>query len=128
MGTLNKVLLMGYLGADPELKTAKNGEAFCRISLATHQAVKTENGEIEKKTIWHSILVFGKQAEWACQSLIKGSNVFIEASLDKRQFQNEAGDSVYKLLLKARNITSSHSLSRDRFENSETRSQKSAIA
>lgn len=105
MGTLNKVLLMGYVGANPELKTAKNGEAFCKISLATHQKQKDENGEYEKKTTWHSVHVFGRQAEWACQRLLKGSNVFVEASIDKKQFEGDSGAPIHKIMFKARNIT-----------------------
>lgn len=105
MGTLNKVLLMGYLGTDPELKTAKNGTAFCKIRLATHQPQKTADGQSEIKTVWHSVHAFGKQAEWASQKLLKGSNVFVEASIDKRQFVDDSGDSVQKIIFKARNIT-----------------------
>ncbi len=105
MSTFNKVLLMGFLGNDPELKTTKNGKPFCRISLATHEGRKSESGQEEEKTTWHSVHVFGKQAEWICEKLGKGSRLFVEAALEKNVKEGEDGDKQSQHFLRARQVT-----------------------
>ncbi|NCN41280.1 single-stranded DNA-binding protein [bacterium] len=105
MSTFNKVLLMGFLGNDPELKTTKNGKSFCRISLATHDRQRTADGEQEEKTIWHSIHVFGRQAEWLCEKMGKGARLFVEAALEKNVKDGEDGKKESLHFLRARQIT-----------------------
>jgi single-strand DNA-binding protein len=79
MSTFNRVLLMGHLGNDPVLKSASNGEAFCRLNLATDSF--DPKAESKKRTNWHSIHVFGKQAEAAAQYLAKGRRVLVEGRM-----------------------------------------------
>ena len=106
MATFNKVLLLGFLGHDPELKNTINGNPFCRLNLATHEFHKNNEGESEKKTVWHSVHVFGKQAEWACSSLQKGSRLFVEAVLEKSDLADkESGKIKSQQFLKARQVS-----------------------
>lgn len=74
---MNKVILVGRLGKDPEVKYTGGGKAVANFSVATDESWKDKNGERQKKTTWHKIVVWGKQAEIAQQYLKKGSLVFI---------------------------------------------------
>ena len=107
MSTFNKVLLMGFLGNDPELKTTKNGKPFCRISLATHENFRDPEGGApqEQKTTWHSVHVFGRQAEWICEKLGKGARLFVEAVLEKTIKDSEEGERQSQHFLRAKQVT-----------------------
>ena len=95
-GSLNKVLLIGRLGADPEIKQMVNGKSVARLSLATSQSWKDKNsGEKKEKTEWHRVVYFGKLAEIAEQYLDKGSKVYVEGKLQTRKWQDQAGNDRY---------------------------------
>lgn len=101
MNTVNKVILVGNLGHDPELRTTKNGKPFCRVNIATHERASPESGEEASKTTWHMVHVFGKQAEWTCRSLRKGARVFVEAKIEKLTEEDSEGKKETQHFLKA---------------------------
>jgi single-strand DNA-binding protein len=90
-GSLNKVMLIGNLGRDPELKMTPSGQALARFSVATTETWKTPQGEKKEKTEWHNILVWGKQAEIAEKWLRKGKQVLIEGRIQYSEFTDQAG-------------------------------------
>ncbi|MDP2876011.1 MAG: single-stranded DNA-binding protein [Holophaga sp.] len=90
-GSLNKVILIGNLGRDPELKMTPGGQALARFSLATTETWKTPQGEKKEKTEWHRIVVWGKQAEIAEKYLRKGKQIMIEGRIQYGEFTDQAG-------------------------------------
>ena len=91
-GSLNKVLLIGRLGADPEIKQMVNGKNVARLSLATSQTWKDKNsGERKEKTEWHRIVIFNEGLVNVVQQYLKkGANVYIEGQLTTRKWKDEA--------------------------------------
>ncbi|MCV2525116.1 MAG: single-stranded DNA-binding protein [Candidatus Lightella neohaematopini] len=90
MKGVNKVILLGYLGNDPEIRYMANGNIVANISLATSDIWRDkQTGEIKEKTEWHKIVIFGKIAEIAREYLIKGSQIYIEGSLQTRKWQDK---------------------------------------
>jgi single-strand DNA-binding protein len=87
--SVNKVILVGRLGKDPETRFTGGGQSVCNFSLATDESFKDRNGERQKRTEWHKIVVWGKQAEIAQQYLKKGSLVFIEGRIQSRQWEDK---------------------------------------
>ena len=85
---VNKVILVGHLGQDPEVKFMPSGDAVCNFSLATGESWKDKQGQIQEKTEWHRVTMFGKLAEIAGEYLRKGSQVYIEGQLQTRKWQN----------------------------------------
>ena len=90
-GSLNKVLLIGNLGRDPELKTTPSGQNVARFSVATTETWKNQQGEKQSKTEWHNIVVWGKQAEIAEKYLRKGKQVMIEGRIQYREYTGQDG-------------------------------------
>jgi len=89
--SVNRVILVGRLGRDPETRYTGGGQAVANFSLATDESYKDRNGERQKRTEWHKIVVWGKQAEIAQQYLKKGSLVFIEGRIQSREWQDKEG-------------------------------------
>jgi single-strand DNA-binding protein len=89
--SVNKVILVGRLGRDPETRFTSGGQAVANFSLATDESYKDRNGERQKRTEWHKIVVWGKQAEIAQQYLKKGSLVFVEGRIQSREWQDKEG-------------------------------------
>lgn len=88
---VNKVILIGTLGSDPEVRYMPNGNAVANISLATNESWKDKNtGQMQEKTEWHRVVVFGKLAEVAGEYLRKGSQVYFEGKLQTRKWQDQA--------------------------------------
>jgi single-strand DNA-binding protein len=90
-GSLNKVLLIGNLGRDPELKATPSGQSVARFSVATTETWKNQSGEKQSKTEWHNIVVWGKQAEIAEKYLRKGKQVMIEGRIQYREYTGQDG-------------------------------------
>lgn len=90
-GSMNKVILIGNLGRDPELKMTPNGQALARFSVATTETWKNPQGEKQSKTEWHNIVVWGKQAEIAEKYLRKGKQIMIEGRIQYREYTDQAG-------------------------------------
>jgi len=89
--SVNKVILVGRLGRDPETRFTGGGQAVANFSLATDETYKDKNGERQKRTEWHKIVVWGKQAEIAQQYLKKGSLVYVEGRIQSREWQDKEG-------------------------------------
>jgi len=89
--SVNKVILVGRLGRDPETRYTSGGQAVANFSVATDESYRDRNGERQKRTEWHKIVVWGKQAEIAQQYLKKGSLVFIEGRIQSREWQDKEG-------------------------------------
>jgi single-strand DNA-binding protein len=89
--SVNKVILVGRLGRDPETRFTGGGQAVANFSVATDESYKDKNGERQKRTEWHKIVVWGKQAEIAQQYLKKGSLIFIEGRIQSREWQDKEG-------------------------------------
>lgn len=93
---VNKVILVGRLGQDPEIRYMPNGNAVANISLATSDEWKDKNtGQKQEKTEWHRVVVFGKLAEIAGEYLRKGSLVYFEGRLQTRKWQDQSGQDKY---------------------------------
>ncbi|MCK5808468.1 single-stranded DNA-binding protein [bacterium] len=89
--TMNKAMLIGRLGQDPELKHTTGGTAVCNFSVATDSSYK-QNDSWEEKTEWHRVVVFGSLAETVAKYLKKGSTCFIEGRLQTRKYQDRDGN------------------------------------
>ncbi|MBC7183300.1 MAG: single-stranded DNA-binding protein [Marinobacter sp.] len=93
---VNKVILIGNLGQDPDTRYTPNGNAVVNLNLATDESYKDrQTGQLVPKTEWHRVVMFGKIAEVAGQYLRKGSKVYIEGKLQTRKWQNKEGQDVY---------------------------------
>ena len=102
MSGINKVILVGRLGNDPETKCTNSGACITNISIATSEKWKDKNtGQPQEKTEWHRVVFFGKVAEIAGQYLKKGSNVYIEGKLETRKWQDQSGQDRYTTEVKA---------------------------
>ena len=93
---VNKVILLGNLGKDPEIKYMPNGNAVANITLATSETWNDKNsGEKQEKTEWHRVVFFGKLAEIVGQYLKKGSKIYVEGKLQTRKWQGQDGQDRY---------------------------------
>lgn len=95
MASLNKVMLIGNLGKDPEMRFLPNGDAVANFSIATTEKFKDKSGEMQEVTEWHRISFFGRVAEVCQQYLHKGSPVYIEGSIRTRKWQDKDGQDKY---------------------------------
>lgn len=91
MSSVNKVIIVGALGRDPETKFTADGLAICRMSIATSRKYKDSKGAVQEETEWHRIVLFAKLAEIAQQYLKKGSSVYIEGRLRTRKYTDKEG-------------------------------------
>ncbi len=91
MASLNKIILIGNLGSDPEMRFTPNGKAVTSFRLATNYRYTTSAGESREETDWFRITVFGKQAEQCNQFLTKGRQVYVEGRLHARNWQGQDG-------------------------------------
>jgi single-strand DNA-binding protein len=91
-GSVNKVILVGRLGKDPEVKYTPSGAPVAKFSLATDEVFKDRSGEQQKRTEWHNIVAWNKLAEICGQYLTKGKQVYIEGSIRSRQWEDQAGN------------------------------------
>ena len=96
MAGINKVILVGNLGAKPEIKYASNGNAVSNLSIATSESwTDKTTGEKQERTEWHRVSLFGKLAEIAAQYTDKGSKVYVEGKLETRKYTDNAGIEKY---------------------------------
>jgi single-strand DNA-binding protein len=95
-GTVNKVIIVGRLGKDPDLRYAPSGTAIASFSVATNHSVKGESGDWVEKTEWHNVVTFGRTAEVAGEYLKKGRLVFIEGRLQTSSWEDQQGQKRYK--------------------------------
>ena len=92
MASVNKVILIGNLGADPEIRCAGNGDAICNLRLATSETwIDKSTGEKKESTEWHRVVLFRKLAEVADRYLKKGSRIYVEGKIKSRRWQDKEG-------------------------------------
>lgn len=101
---LNRVMLLGNLGADPELRTTQGGDGVLRLRIATTERYLDRNKAWQERTEWHNVTVWGKRGEALHRILSKGSTIFVEGSLRTSSYENKEGQKVYKTEVVAQNI------------------------
>jgi single-strand DNA-binding protein len=89
VGSVNKVILVGNLGADPELKYTPSNKALCNLRIATTEVFKDKSGQKQEKTEWHRVTVWGDTAENAAKYLAKGRSVYVEGRLQTRSYDKD---------------------------------------
>ena len=95
-GSVNKVILIGHLGRDPEIRSTQDGRKIANLSLATSESWKDKNtGERRERSEWHRVVIFGPLAEIAEKYLRKGSKVYLEGALQTRKWQDQSGQDKY---------------------------------
>jgi single-strand DNA-binding protein len=95
MASVNKVILIGNLGRDPETRYTTGGDAVTNLRIATTEQWKDKSGEKQEKTEWHTVVLFGRQAEVAGEYLKKGRSVYIEGRLQTRKYTDKEGVEKY---------------------------------
>jgi single-strand DNA-binding protein len=98
---LNKAMLIGNLGQDPETRYTQDGTCVCNIRLATTERFKDRNGQQQERTEWHRVVLWGKLGEIANQYLKKGARVFIEGRIETRKWQDKEGQDRYTTEIRA---------------------------
>lgn len=101
---VNKVILLGHLGADPEIRYSAGGMAIAQLRVATTERVPAGEGNWEDRTEWHRVVVFGKRAESCGNYLNKGSQVYIEGRLQTRQWEDKEGAKRYTTEIVANDV------------------------
>lgn len=106
MASVNKVILVGNLGADPEIRYSQTGNAICNLRLATTESWKDKSsGEKKESTEWHRVVMYRGLAEIAERYLKKGSQVYIEGSIRTRKWQDKSGEDRYSTEIEANEMT-----------------------
>lgn len=104
MASLNKVMLIGRLGIDPELRYTQNGQPVANFRMATDESFRGTDGNMVERTEWHRVVVFGKQAEPVANYLHKGSMCYVEGSLQTRSWEDQGGVTKYTTEIKAQRV------------------------
>src|SRR5438477_10895599 len=105
MGSVNKVILVGNLGRDAELRYTPGGAAVATLSMATTEVWNDKGGQRQEKTEWHRVVVWGKQAESLSEYLTKGKQIYIECRLQTRQWDDKDGNKRYTTAIRADRLT-----------------------
>ena len=101
---LNRAMLVGNLGMDPELKFTQGGQAVLRIRLATTESYQSKTGERQERTEWHTVTVWGKRAEALNKILSKGRTIWVEGRIQTRSWEDKDGNKRYATEINAQNI------------------------
>lgn len=102
--SVNKVILIGNLGADPELRYTGSGTAVCNMRIATNESYKDANDQLVEKTEWHNVVAWARLAEICGEYLKKGSRVYVEGSLQTRSWEDQDGNTRYATEIKIRDM------------------------
>jgi len=105
MGSVNKVILIGNLGRDPELRYTQGGQGVANFTLATNERWRDKDGNNQERTEWHRIVVWGKTAENCAQYLQKGRSVYVEGRLQTREWEDKDGHKRNTTEVVALNVT-----------------------
>lgn len=101
---LNKVMLLGNLGRDPELRYTQGGQAILNLRIATNESFLNRDNERQERTEWHSVIIWGKRGEGLNKILSKGSQLFVEGRLQTRQWEDKEGKKRYTTEIVATNV------------------------
>ncbi|MCH6561833.1 MAG: single-stranded DNA-binding protein [Myxococcales bacterium] len=104
MAGLNKVILIGNLGRDPELRYTQGGQAVANFTLATTESITKRDGEREDRTEWHRIVAWGKLAEICGEYLSKGKQIYLEGRIQTREWEDKEGNKRWTTEIVARNM------------------------
>lgn len=105
MGSVNKVILVGNLGRDAELRYTPGGDAVATLALATTEVYKDKQGQKQEKTEWHRVNVWGKTAENLSQYMTKGKQIYVEGRIETRTWDDKDGNKKYSTEVKADTVT-----------------------
>ncbi len=94
-GGVNKVILIGNLGADPDMRYTPSGQGVCELRIATSESWNDKNGQRQERTEWHRVVVWGKRAEVCSKYLAKGRQVYIEGRIQTRSYDDKEGQKRY---------------------------------
>ncbi len=103
-GSVNKAVLIGRLGSDPEMRQTQSNTSVCNFSLATSENWRDQSGKNQERTEWHKVVVWGRQGEVANQYLSKGRLVYVEGRIQTRKYQDRDGNDRYSTEIVARDI------------------------
>ena len=101
MASVNKVILIGNLGRDPEVKYTQNGTAVANLNVATNEVWTDKSGQKQERTEWHRVVVWGKQAQVLGEHLSKGKQIYVEGSLQTRSWDDREGNKRYTTEVRA---------------------------
>ncbi len=104
MSSVNKAIVVGHLGADPELRYTQSNTPVCNLSVATSERYTDKQGEQQEQTEWHRIVVFGRQAENCNEYLSKGRLVYVEGRIQTRKWEDNDGNTRYSTEIVARSV------------------------
>ena len=105
MASVNKVILIGNLGRDPELRFTRDGQGVANFTLATNERWRDKEGQNQERTEWHRIVVWGKTAENCAQYLQKGRSCYIEGRIQTREWEDKEGNKRQTTEIVAQNVT-----------------------
>jgi single-strand DNA-binding protein len=105
MGSVNKVILVGNLGRDAEVRSTPRGDTVATLNLATTETWNDREGQRQEKTEWHRVVLWGKPADSLKQYLVKGKQIYVEGKLQTRQWDDKDGNKRYTTEIKADRIT-----------------------
>jgi len=101
---INKVILIGNLGADPEMKYTAGGTVICKFRIATTEIFKDRDGNVQERTEWHQVVTWSKLAEICANYLSKGKRVYVEGSLRTSSWEDQDGKKNYRTEINARDV------------------------
>ncbi|MBY0399049.1 single-stranded DNA-binding protein [Myxococcota bacterium] len=104
MGSVNKAILVGNLGRDPEVRKTQNGQTVCNFTLATSENWTDKNGERVERTEWHRIVAWGRVGELCHQYLAKGRTVYVEGRIQTREWEDKDGNKRYTTEINATTV------------------------
>ena len=104
MSSVNKVIILGNLGQDPDMRMTQSGQHVANISIATTDKIKKQDGTYQEKTEWHRCVAWGKTAELAGKYLNKGRKVYIEGKLQTRSWEDQSGQKKYTTEIVVQNM------------------------
>ncbi len=102
--SVNKVIILGNLGADPELRHTTSGQAVCEFRVATNERWQDKSGEQQERTEWHRVIVWGRQGENSARFLQKGRMVYVEGRIQTREWQDKEGNKRWTTEIVARDV------------------------
>jgi single-strand DNA-binding protein len=105
MSSLNKAMIIGRLGQDPEVRYTQSNTAVATLSIATSERFKDRNGELQERTEWHRVVAWGRTAEICQEYLKKGSQVYVEGPIQTREWEDKDGQKRYTTEIKALTLT-----------------------
>jgi len=101
MSSVNKSIVIGYVGADPEVRTTKNDTKVANFSVATSESWQDNEGEWQEETTWHNVVAWAGRAEWAGKNIKKGSRVYVEGPTKEQSYENKEGETRKQRHIKA---------------------------